>query len=63
MSVYLDKFWKFWDRFWKLCRWLEGAEGIGLVEETRNLEGTFTRTRQVGCMPGDLEREVQGGGR
>ena len=50
MSVYLDKFWKFWDRFWKLCRWLEGAEGIGLVEKTRNLEGTFTRTRQEGCL-------------
>ena len=50
MSVYLDKFWKFWDRFWKLCRWLEGAQGIGLVEKTRNLEGTFTRTRQEGCL-------------
>ena len=43
-------FWKFWDRFWKLCRWLEGAEGIGLVEKTRNLEGKFTRTRQEGCL-------------
>ena len=50
MSSYLDKFWKFWDRFWKLCRWLEGAEGIGMVEKTRNLEGTFTRTRQEGCL-------------
>ena len=43
MGVILSKFWRF-------CLWLEGGEGVGLIAETRILEGTYSRTQQEGLL-------------
>ena len=37
-------------KFWKLCLWLEGGEGIGLEEETQHLEGIYSRVREEGVV-------------
>ena len=37
-------------KFWRFCLWLEGGEGVGLVAETRVLEGNYSRTQQEGMV-------------
>ena len=37
-------------KFWRFCLWLEGGEGVGLVAETRVLEGSYSRTQQEGLV-------------
>ena len=37
-------------KFWRFCLWLEGGEGVGLISETRVLEGSYTRTQEEGLL-------------
>ena len=37
-------------KFWRFCLWLEGGEGVGLVAETRFLEGSYSRTQEEGLV-------------
>ena len=42
-------------KFWGFCLWLEGGEGVGLIAETRVLEGGYSRTQQEGVV--DIMKE------
>ena len=46
-------------KFWRFCLWLEGGEGVGLVAETRVLEGNYSRTQQEGLLD-ILEEKLDG---
>ena len=37
-------------KFWRFCLWLEAGEGVGLIAETRVLEGSYSRTQQEGLL-------------
>ena len=37
-------------KFWRFCVWLEGGEGLGLIAETRVLEGNYRRIQQEGLL-------------
>ena len=37
-------------KFWRFCLWLEGGDGVGLVAETRVLEGNYSRMQQEGMV-------------
>ena len=46
-------------KFWRFCLWLEGGEGVGLVAETRVIEGNYRRTQQEGLLD-ILEEKLDG---